>query len=429
MDRLDIAVMREIRGVIDRLEIGVPLRLNAKDDVGGGHDQAQTELPLETFFDDVHVKQPEKPEAETETERFRGIDLVMEGAVLHVQLLERRFQIRIIRGVYRKHAGENDGFRFFVAGKRRLHRFHDSRERVSDAHLMDVLDAADQVADLAGGQFLRGNLRRGQESDFLDLNLIAGREELDLVPLLEHSVHDAQIKNDAPVGIVQRVEDERGERIVVRPGRRRNLSDDRFENLNRALAFLRRRIHTVLEDVQHVEDLLFDSLGVRGRQIDLVDDGNQLQFQVLGQVAVRERLGFDPLRGVDDQEGAFAGREGAGHFVGEVDVPGSVDQVEDVLFAAFAVVEHSDGLRLDRNPPLFFQFHRIEQLIAHFSRIDRSGMLQQPIRERALAVVDVGDNGEVSDTLRFAHRTDQSSPTSFRISLESLCLSAFATIA
>ena len=51
-----------------------------------------------------------------------------------------------------------------------------------------------------------------------------------------------------------------------------------------------------------------------------------------GQVGVGQGLGLDALGGVDDQEGAVAGGQAARDLVGEIDVAGGVDEVEDVVF-------------------------------------------------------------------------------------------------
>jgi hypothetical protein len=46
-------------------------------------------------------------------------------------------------------------------------------------------------------------------------------------------------------------------------------------------------------------------------------------------------LRFDALRGIDNQERAFARRESARNFVGEIDVAGRVDEVENVALTIF----------------------------------------------------------------------------------------------
>ena len=77
---------------------------------------------------------------------------------------------------------------------------------------------------------------------------------------------------------------------------------------------------------------------LRARQIDLVDDRDDLEVVVDGEIRVGQRLRLDALRGVDEQQRAFARGQRPRHLVREVDVPGRVDQVQDVLLAVDCAV-------------------------------------------------------------------------------------------
>ena len=76
---------------------------------------------------------------------------------------------------------------------------------------------------------------------------------------------------------------------------------------------------------------------------------------------------------------------------------GRVDQVEDVVLAVVRMVGQADGVRLDGDAALALEVHRVEDLRFHLARLQRAGHLEEPVRERRLAVVDVGDDGEVAD--------------------------------
>ena len=82
---------------------------------------------------------------------------------------------------------------------------------------------------------------------------------------------------------------------------------------------------------QGVFDLLLGGLDLGAGQINLVDDRDDGQLVVHGQLGVGERLGFDALRGVNHQQRAFTRREAARDLVGEIDVPRRVDEVQLVL--------------------------------------------------------------------------------------------------
>ena len=80
-----------------------------------------------------------------------------------------------------------------------------------------------------------------------------------------------------------------------------------------------------------VLDLAPGLVGLRARQIDLVDDRDDLEAVLHREVGVRERLRLDALRRVDQQQRALAGGQRARDFVREIHVARRVDQVEDVL--------------------------------------------------------------------------------------------------
>ena len=133
-------------------------------------------------------------------------------------------------------------------------------------------------------------------------------------------------------------------------------------------------------------------------QVDLIDDRNDLEFVFHGREGVGDGLRFDALERIDQQQGALTAGQRAGHFVVEVDVPRRVNQVQFVLFVLkLALHGHGPGLDGDAASPL--QGHVIEHLFPHLALVDRAGDLQQAVRQRALAMVNVGDDAEVSDVL------------------------------
>ena len=88
------------------------------------------------------------------------------------------------------------------------------------------------------------------------------------------------------------------------------------------------------------------------------------------------------------------------HLVGEVDVPGGVDEVQDVRHAVAGGVGQADGLALDRDAALALDVHPVEVLRAHRAAVDDAGDLQHAVGQGRLAVVDVGDDAEVPDHRR-----------------------------
>ncbi len=144
-------------------------------------------------------------------------------------------------------------------------------------------------------------------------------------------------------------------------------------------------------------DHLLRALDVGAGQVDLVDDGNDLQPVVDRDVGVGERLRLDALRRVNDQQRAFARGQRARDFVAEVDMAGRVDQVELVGLAVLRRIHHAHGVRLDGDAALALQVHRIQHLRLHLARRQRAGQLQQTVGKRALPMIDMGDDREISD--------------------------------
>ena len=159
----------------------------------------------------------------------------------------------------------------------------------------------------------------------------------------------------------------------------------------------------IRRDGEDVLQLVLAEGDVRARQVDLVDDRNDLHPEVDGKVGVGDRLGLDPLGGIDQQQGPLAGRQAARDLVGEVHVPGRVDEVESVVRAVGRLVLQGDRMALDGDASFPLQVHGIEQLLLHFPLADRLGSLQQTVAERRLPMVNMGDDAEIADSGELAH--------------------------
>ncbi len=147
----------------------------------------------------------------------------------------------------------------------------------------------------------------------------------------------------------------------------------------------------------HVLDLLADALGLGGRQVDLVQDRHDLVAGVERLVDVGERLRLDALAGVDDEQRSLAGRQRARHLIGEVHMAGCVHQVQDVGAAILGHVIEPHRLGLDGDAALAFDVHGIEHLFAHVAQRHCAGMLDQPVSQRRLAMIDMRHNGKIAD--------------------------------
>ena len=120
---------------------------------------------------------------------------------------------------------------------------------------------------------------------------------------------------------------------------------------------------------------------------------------VHGEVGVRKRLRLHALARVHDEQRALAGGQRAADLVVEVHVARRVNEVERILLAVSGLVREADGAGLYRYAALFFEIHVVEDLALHLAGLDGPAELYEPVRERALAVVDVGDYAEIPDVV------------------------------
>src|SRR5690606_25841411 len=212
-------------------------------------------------------------------------------------------------------------------------------------------------------------------------------------------VDHADVGDHAAVGVVDGVEDHRAAGGVLAALGRGQGAHDVVEQLLDAHARL-------AGDAQHLGGLhahqLADLRGVllrlRGRQVDLVEHGDDGEVVLHREVEVRQGLRLDALGRVDQQDRALAGGQGAGDLVGEVHVPGGVDHVQRVVDAV-DLPGHAHGLALHGDPALALDVHAVQVLGAHGAVVDHAGQLRLAVGEGRLVVVDVRDDADVAGAL------------------------------
>ena len=211
------------------------------------------------------------------------------------------------------------------------------------------------------------------------------------------------------VAVVQ-VRDQELEGAVLRGARGRDVADQRLEQRAQVLVLAVGRgsraaqLRVGIEDGElelllggvevdeQVVDLVEDLLRARVGAVDLVDDedGGQARLQGLAQHVAG--LGQRAFGGVDEEQDAVDHLQRALHLAPEVAVAGGVDDVD--LGAAPA---HRGVLGQDGDPALALEVGRVEDPLGHFLvGAEGAALPEHGVDESRLAVVDVGDDGDVS---------------------------------
>ena len=144
------------------------------------------------------------------------------------------------------------------------------------------------------------------------------------------------------------------------------------------------------EQVEHLVDHLN---GPRVGAVDLVDhhDGLEPHLERLRhhEFGLRQRA----FGGVHQHQRAVHHVEDALDLAAEIGVAGRVDDID-----AGVLPDHRGGLGQDGDAALALEIVGIHGALGHALVLaERAGLLQQPVDQRGLAVVDVGDDGDVAE--------------------------------
>ena len=147
---------------------------------------------------------------------------------------------------------------------------------------------------------------------------------------------------------------------------------------------------------EEVEGVVEHAVGIGVGPVDLVQhhDGFEAELQRLA----KHELGLrhDAFLGVDQQQAAVDHAQNTLDLAAEVGVAGGVDDVDPGL-ARRAVPQHARGLGQDGDAALALLVIRIHgALDMSFVRSKDAGLGQHLVDESGLAVVDVGDDGDVA---------------------------------
>ncbi len=330
----------------------------------------------------------------------------MQCCIVELQFFQRVTQLVVFGGLGRVETCEHLGFDFLEARQRRaggaqvVGQLLFQRDGVTHLGGLQLLDAGNDVAHLSGLEHIArliGGREHAQAVGFIGR---AGGHHLEALVLLELAIDHAHQHHDAHIGVKPAVHDHRAQgRLGLALGWR-HLGHHGFQNFFNAHAGLGRAGNRVAGiNADHIFDLGLGIVRVCIGQIHLVEHREHFHAQVQRGVAIGHRLGFNALRRIDYQQRTFAGRQRTRDFIGEVHVAGGVDQVQVVDLAVLGLVVQGRRLRLDGDTALFLDVHRVQHLCLHVALGQASAILDQAVRQGRLAMVNMGNDGKITNVL------------------------------
>src|SRR5690606_12795007 len=149
------------------------------------------------------------------------------------------------------------------------------------------------------------------------------------------------------------------------------------------------------EVVEQVEDLVHNPVRTRARTVDLVDHNDGVEAGLEGLLGDEAGLRHRAVDGVDYQQNAVNHRHHALDLTAEVGVAGGVDDVDVVVFPLQRGVLGQDGDAAF----LFLVVAVHHALVLELLTVQGAGQAQEFVDEGGLAMVDVGDDGDIAEIL------------------------------
>ncbi len=143
---------------------------------------------------------------------------------------------------------------------------------------------------------------------------------------------------------------------------------------------------------EQVEDLINNPVRTRARAVNFVD--NHDWFQAMGECffGYEARLRHWAVKCVNHQQHGIHHGHHALNFTTEVGVPRGINDVDTVVIPFDRGVFSEDG-----NPTLFLQIVGVHHAFLSFgTRIERTGLLQQLINQGSFTMVNVRDDGDIT---------------------------------
>ena len=276
----------------------------------------------------------------------------------------------------------------------------DQRDGVTHLGRLQLANARNDVTHLARFQGVARLVGRREHAHVVGVVGGASGHHLDALAFAQAPIDHPHQHDDAHVVVKPAVNDHGAQRTIGIALGRRHAGHHRLQNFINAHACFGRAGNGVRGvNANDVFNFQFGVVGVSVGQIHLVQDRHHLHTQLQRGVAVGHRLRFHALTGIHHQQRTFTSRKGAAHLVGEVHMPGRIDQIEVIGLAIERLVLERRRLGLDGDPALFLDVHRVQHLGFHLARLETATALDQAVGQGGLAMINVRNDRKISDVI------------------------------
>ena len=147
------------------------------------------------------------------------------------------------------------------------------------------------------------------------------------------------------------------------------------------------------ERAEQIEGRVHRAFRIAAGAVDLVDHQDRPQPERQRLAGHEPRLRHRPFEGVDQQADRVDHLEDALDLAAEVGVAGRVDDVD-----ARPLPGDRGELGQDGDAALALEIVRVHRAVGdHLARAELPRLAQEPVDQRRLAMIDVGDDGDVTD--------------------------------
>ena len=275
------------------------------------------------------MQHAEATAAVAEAKGSRTFRLEMKTRVVERQFRQALAQVFVVVGVDGEEATEDHGDGGAESRQRNLGRPPIFGQCIANLAVGNGFNAGSDIANLARPKLARLNALRSEDPNAVDLMDGAGRHHPDFHVLFQRAFENADKGHDAEILVVPGI-DQHGFEWSGRVARFRwrQSFDQRFKHVLDAFAGFGGNVDGQLAvEANDLFDLLADAIRFRRRQVDFIQDRDDLMVRVDGEIGIGERLRLNALTGIDQEQRAFTGGQAAAHFVGEIDVARRVHQV------------------------------------------------------------------------------------------------------